>query len=341
MRIGIPCGLLYYSYYALWKSFFENLGCEVISSDNTNKRILDLGVKLCVDEACLPVKIYHGHIQDLIGKADAVFVPRIMSIAKNEYICPKFCGLPDMVRSSIPNMPLMIETTVNLRKSRRSLMDSVISAGSVVTKDKARIIEAYKKALEMQGRFESQIKISGDFEKSISYRKVKAEVKHNKDEKKMRIGLIGHPYNIYDDYANMDIRRKLISEGYHVITPEMVDENKINTNAAIMPKRHFWTFGRKILGAGLSFIKDRNVDGIIYLSSFGCGIDSLIEDYLERHIRRDGKIPYMKIVFDEHSGEAGVNTRLEAFLDMVKWRGDYESDISSYGGSLHGGQRFS
>ena len=53
----------------------------------------------------LPIKIFHGHVADLINKVDAIFVPRIISIAPREYICPKFLGLPDMIRNSISNLP--------------------------------------------------------------------------------------------------------------------------------------------------------------------------------------------------------------------------------------------
>lgn len=337
MKIGIPGGLLYYSYYILWKNFFENLGAQVITSGSTNKNILDSGVKLCVDEACLPVKIYHGHIQSLSDKVDAIFIPRIMSISRNEYICPKFCGLPDMIKNSIPEMPYMIDTIINLRKSQSTLIDSIMNAASIITKNRNRVLEAYKKALVEQMKFEKGMKMYGDFENAVKG----INTSPNMERGSSGIAILGHPYNIYDDYINMNIRKKLMAEGYTIITPEMIDETKINKYASTMSKRHFWTFGRKILGTGLSFVAEQNIDGIIYLSSFGCGIDSLIEDYLERYLRRDGKIPYMKITLDEHSGEAGVNTRLEAFIDMVKWRGEYESNISAYGRDVRSSQRLS
>jgi predicted nucleotide-binding protein (sugar kinase/HSP70/actin superfamily) len=335
MKIGIPKGLLYYSYYPLMKSFYEELGAEIVYSANTNKNILDYGVKLCVDEACLPVKIHHGHVKDLADKVDAVFVPRIMSISKNEYICPKFCGLPEMIKNSIPNLPFIIDTEVNLRKSKDSIYKSIIHAASIITRDRTKIMAAYSNALHSQLEFENKLKTSGDFD-SAAYGH---NYKNNTGTQK--IALLGHPYNIYDSFINMDIKSKLIKQGYQVITPEMIDEDRINRNANKMPKRHFWTFGRKIIGIGLSFIENHDIDGIIYLSSFGCGIDSLMEDYLERHIKRDGKIPYMKLTLDEHSGEAGLNTRLEAFIDMVKWREENEGNISTYGRNIRSSKKLS
>jgi len=335
MKIGIPSGLLYFSYYPLWKTFFEELGAQVVISGNTNKKILDDGVKLCVDEACLPVKIYHGHIKSLIDKVDTIFIPRIMSISRNEYICPKFCGLPDMVRNSIPNMPPIIDSIINLRKSEKSIIDSMIDAASLITHNRGKIMNAYKKAQHKQRLFDEKLSETGDFP-SAAQDKVCIPVNNKK-----KIGLIGHPYNVYDNFINMNIIKKLNDEGYSVLTIEMINPLVIEKKASIMPKRHFWTFGKKIIGAGLSFMDSNEVDGIIYLSSFACGIDSLMEDYLERQIRRDGRVPYMKITLDEHSGEAGLNTRLEAFLDMVRWREENESNFSSYGRSVCSGQRLS
>jgi predicted nucleotide-binding protein (sugar kinase/HSP70/actin superfamily) len=289
---------------------------------------MDYGVKLCVDEACLPVKIYHGHVESLKNKVDALFIPRIMSVKKNEYICPKFCGLPEMIKNSVPDLPHIVDTIVNLRKSQGQIVNSAMDGGSIITKDRKRIMKAYEDALKAQKIFEERIKETGSFEGSLRGEGNKA------GEKCRKIALIGHPYNVYDSYANMNIIKKLEKFGFSVITPEMVDEDRINRNAALIPKRHFWTFGRRVLGMGLSFIENHDVDGIIYLSSFGCGIDSLMEDYLERKIREDGKIPYMKLILDEHSGEAGTDTRIEAFIDMVSWREENEGNFSTYGRSM-------
>lgn len=328
MRIGIPGGLFYFKYYPLWKTFFEELGCEVISV-STNRRIMDSGVSLCVDEACLPVKIYHGHVDSLNGNVDAMFIPRIVSISRYEYICPKFCGLPEMIKNSIHVTSEIIDTTINLRQYRSSLLDSVMETGSFITHNRYSIMNAFKSALNVQSGFEERLKLWGDFNKALN-NNLKWEEPGNK-----RIAVIGHPYIIYDSYINMDILKKISCQGYSVITPQMVEREVIDRYASLLPKRHFWTLGRETLGAGLSFLDRSDIMGIIYVSSFCCGIDSLIEDYLERHIMRRGNMPYMKLVLDEHSGEAGFDTRLEAFLDMIRWREDNESHISSHGGSIY------
>ena len=77
MKIGIPKALYYYRYGALWAAFFRALGCEVVLSPDTNKDFLTQGSKLSIDEGCLSLKIYLGHVQWLLDRCDLVFVPRV------------------------------------------------------------------------------------------------------------------------------------------------------------------------------------------------------------------------------------------------------------------------
>ncbi|MCK4326758.1 hypothetical protein KAW55_08400, partial [bacterium] len=116
MKIGIPRSLLYYHYFPLWKSFFEELGLEVVLSSPTNKKILENGVKKAVDDACLPVKLYFGHVMELADKVDYIFVPRLVSVEEDAFTCPKIIGLPDMLRASLDKLPPLLDTCFDLKK---------------------------------------------------------------------------------------------------------------------------------------------------------------------------------------------------------------------------------
>lgn len=331
MRVGIPRGLLYYYYYPLWATFFETLGAEVIVSKKTNKWIVDNGVKNTVDEACLPVKVYHGHVIDLKDQVDFIFIPKIMSIYKNEYICPKFCGLPEMIRSSIKDLPSMIDTVIDFRKSKRKLSETVYEIGSYITKDRKKINFAFEEALKNHHAYKGQIKkglLPIDIEEGKNVCFEKKWTKHPK------IVLLGHPYNIYDKYLSMDIIKKLRKYEIQVMTQDSFDPKDIHEKAAMMDKKMFWSFGRKILGAALYAMEQEDIQGIIYLSSFGCGLDSVIADIAERRIRRDSQKPFILLTLDEHTGEAGIDTRIEAFVDMIKWREKDENNFSTYGKHL-------
>ncbi|MTI65398.1 MAG: hypothetical protein FH753_02230 [Firmicutes bacterium] len=329
-KVGIPQGLLFYEYYPLWKEFFSELGVEVLLSTKTNKKILDSGVSNCVDDACLPVKVFHGHVIDLKDKVDFLFVPKIISVKKREFECPKILGLPEMVSNTIKDLPPIIDPEINLWKSEKNISDSITELGKVFNVNKSKTKKAYKKACnkyyDVRRHLNSHvipidaIKIYNKLLKNTNFKK--------KD--RLNILLLGHPYNIYDEYISMNIIEKMVKQDINLITSDMVDTKKINYYSKKIPKRMFWTAGRRLIGSAYSLLEEEKVNGIIYVSSFGCGLDSILIDLVQRKASLKN-IPFTLLTIDEHTGEAGINTRIEAFIDMMKWRLNDENNISTHG----------
>ncbi|WP_228370455.1 acyl-CoA dehydratase activase-related protein [Gottschalkia acidurici] len=330
IKVGIPRGLMYYDYYPLWKEFFEELGAKVIVSSNTNKEILNKGVSSSVDEACLPVKVFHGHVEDLKNRVDYIFIPKIISVYKREYTCPKILGLPDMIKNSIEGLPEIIDVKIDLLKSKNNILISVLETGKYFTRNPLKIIRAYNNALKRYNNYKGLLQ-SGytPIEAFNLYKNSYNEEKIN-DENNLNIMVLGHPYNIYDNYINMDTINKLRDENINVLTPEMIEVEKSNHYCKMLPKRMFWTFGRRIVGSSFSVMYEKKVDGIVYISAFGCGLDSILEDMVRRKAN-ELNVPFTLLTIDEHSGQAGVNTRIEAFTDMIGWRVKNENNISTHG----------
>jgi predicted nucleotide-binding protein (sugar kinase/HSP70/actin superfamily) len=330
-KIGMPRGMLYYDYYPFWNEFFQELGLEVVVSPKTNKEILNEGVLSCVDEACLPVKVMHGHANYLKDKVDFLFIPKIMSIRKKEYCCPKILGLPEMIVNSVDGLPPVIDTVVNLKKSNLSINKSVFETGKYFSKNPYKVRKAYLRALESYEKYKALLNkgvIPMDAIKM--YNKAFKDITNHSIKHNMVIMVAGHPYNIYDEYINMNLISKLSNEKIKVLTPEMISEEKIIHYSNMLPKRMFWTYGRRIVGSAFSVIEERKIDGILYISSFGCGIDSILIDLVQRK-SKEKKVPFMLLTLDEQTGEAGINTRIEAFLDMMKWRNRDEDNVSTHG----------
>lgn len=320
LKVGIPRGMLYYDYYFLWERFFKNLGVEVITSPRTNKDILNGGVHTCVDEACLPVKVFHGHVNYLKDKVDYIFIPKFISIYNKEYCCPKHLGLPDMVKHSIEGLPKIIDTEINLQKSKKSLKKSILYTGKYFTRNTWEILKAFDDAYN---QFIEYID-------SMSLGVTPMETKSQIEDYKAQILLLGHSYNIYDEYINMNIANKLKKSKIKIITAEMIKEDTARYHTSKLSKRMFWTHGQRILGSAFSLIEGRIIDGIIYVSAFGCGLDSVLIDLVERKAK-EYRTPFTLLTIDEQTGEAGINTRVEAFLDMLEWRDRNENNISTYG----------
>lgn len=306
MIIGIPKGLLYFKYYPFVETFFKELGIEVITSCDTNKNILNDGVKYCVDEACLPIKVFHGHVAAIKDKCDLLFIPRIMRIDHKEYICPKFCGLPEMVVNSIPNMPQIIDYPI-YADSQDNLFKWAKSAGSMITNDRRKIKNAFDIALHVQEKFKCGI---------------------NDNNFHINIALVGHPYNIYDSFINMNLVKKLNNMNVGVITEEFVNKEHIEKEVKKLFKKPFWTFAKNSYGSTVYLTKNKSINGIIYISSFACGIDSVVIELIKEQTQ---DMPLLILKIDEQTGEAGFDTRIEAFVDMLGRRKHLENNISTLG----------
>lgn len=329
IRVGIPSSLFYFYYFPLWKTFFTDLGAEVICSPRTTRLTIDAGINTAVDETCLPIKVHLGHVRLLAAQnLDYLFAPRVVSIEAKSYICPKFMGIPDMIRACIPNTPELIDITVDLSRGDKEFSREVEQVGRLFTRHRGQIRDAYQhgceemdfcRALAKQGYTLSEVIDiwQGDF----------IQTDFSGD---IQVGLLGHGYSLYDDTLSLNLVNRLRNMGCRVILPEALAADVIEEEARTMPKRVFWTLGRKMVGSAFSMEKRADIDGIIYVACFGCGPDSFIGEIIERKVKNK---PFMLITIDEHTGEGGLVTRLEAFCDMLRRRRDlnHESNLSAHG----------
>ncbi|MBS4534574.1 hypothetical protein GOQ29_02980 [Clostridium sp. D2Q-14] len=333
LKIGIPRGMNYYDFFPIWYEFFSELGAEVLVSPKTNKDILNMGVLNCVDDACLPVKVFHGHTCSIKDKVDYIFIPRVISLEKREYECPKILGLPAMVENNINDLPEIIDMEINFRKNKNYFVKEIHKVATRITKNPIKIRKAYNTAMIEFYKYKDLLKAGLHCELAIkNYNNNNIDLinKNNNDNNRLNILLLGHPYNIYDDYVNMNVFAKLNKRKINVITPNMINDEYICKHVSNLSKRMFWTSGKKIVGSSFFLLEERKIDGIIFLSSFGCGLDSVLLDIVERK-SKEYKIPFNLITLDEHSGEAGINTRIEAFIDMLEWRFEDENYFSPHG----------
>lgn len=334
MKIGIPRALLYYIYFPFWKIFFEGLGHTVLVSARTNNRVLDKGVKHCVDDACLPVKLFHGHVMDLIGRADRILIPRLISVEPGEYICPKFIGLPEMIKHSVPGVTPLMVMDYNAHKHANRAYDGCRTIARELGASEALTERALRQAAAVQKQYEGQLRLG----KNPVHLLEKKSGRPSNQEEKGTIALIGHPYLLYDAHISMDIVQKLSARRYRALFPENIEPEAIERACRRLPKKLFWSYGKKLLGGGLHLLEQGSIQGMIFLTSFGCGIDSFITELLQRINQREAQLPYCTITLDEHSGHAGFDTRLEAFIDMMEWRRDNGHYLSPHGADVHAGQ---
>jgi predicted nucleotide-binding protein (sugar kinase/HSP70/actin superfamily) len=301
ISVGIPRGLLYYKYFPLWQTFLSELGLSTIVSPPTNKRILNLGTSAADNEICLPVKIFYGHVLELKDKVDALFIPRMVSVEKEAYTCPKFLGLPDLIGAVDESLPSILAPIFNAKLGLRQFYRNLFEFGSKFSRSTNRIWQAWRKAVKTQKKFEKDLikQARGVYE-----------------YQGLKIGIAGHPYNVHDKYVSFNLIKRLENQGAKVVTSENISKRIIEKEAKTLSKYLFWSYEKEVVGAVFYWLRQKVVDGVIYLLSFACGPDSLIQVLLENEAKRNN-VPLMPLVIDEHSGEAGLVTRIEAFVDML------------------------
>jgi len=331
-RVGIPRSLFYYYYYPLWKTFFYDLGAEVILSSKTSRITVDKGIEIAVDEICFPLKVYFGHVRELcLYNLDYLFAPRIVSVEPRSYICPKFMGIPDMIRASITDLPPLIDITVDLSNSDRGFKRDVIKTGKLFCRHVGKIRDAYEHG-QQELKFCKAIAAQGyTMSEAIDIWEGQDSTGKMGSYSDLQIGVLGHGYSLYDEAISMNIIGRLRDMGCRVVLPESLPVDEIEKEVSTMSKRVFWTLGRKMVGSGLYMEKNEDIDGIIYVACFGCGPDSFIGEIIERKVKDKA---FMLLVIDEHTGEGGLVTRLEAFCDMLKRKRrmhQIEDNISAYG----------
>lgn len=297
IKIGIPRAFLYYRNYILWKNFFERLNCHIVLSSESTKEILDIGTKYSIDESCLSSKIYLGHIASLIDKCDYVLVPRIENYGKKEKVCVKFNALYDIVKNLFPEQKIL---TYNIEKTKlKTEFIGFIKMGLIVNKNILKVIISYIIS-----------KIKEKKQEKINH--ITQERKLNND--KIKILIVSHPYNIYDKYISNNIIKYLDNNNIQIIYADKLDKKTAKEYSKELSNTLYWTYSKEIIGA-VNYYKEI-YDGIIFLTTFPCGVDSLVNELVLRKTTK----PTLNIIIDSQTSEIGLETRLESFIDILKER---------------------
>lgn len=319
MTIGIPRGMSFYHNYPFYYGFFTDLGIKIVLSDTTTKQTMTSGSALVVTETCLPIKVYIGHILNLIDKGiDKIFVPSIQSIAPKIYNCSKIRGLPDLVRNVVKKDFTMIEATLDKSEKNQGLYEFLAEmAKPFGITDMERIKKASKAGWRTYNNFHIMSKSGMSYKKAMNYAlQGKVFIENQTKEYPISIALISHGYNIFDERTSMKIFDKLEKMDVKVYSSLQLSNEQMDDGIKALGQEMYWANEREMTGAAGHYLKDTKIDGLITLTAFGCGPDSLMIERITRQAKRFNK-PLLNLTVDEQTGEAGFITRLEAFVDML------------------------
>lgn len=324
-RIGIPRALMFYRYFPLWKIFFEALGWKVIVSDGLGKR----GKIIYVEDSCLPMKLLVTHAMDLREKVDHLFVPRLLSLHRSYIMCPKFRGAPDIVRLATEGTLSILDETIDLRTREHSMLRSFINIGKRLGATDKEGKQALQKAERFFSGFQrgwedriNGLPLKDLFQFDLLPLPSRPPFQGGRDsasKESLRVAFVGHPYNLFDTDVNKDILAFARDLGMRIITPDGLSEREIDAQVSDLSKEIYWSSGREIVGSLFHFLSG-GVDGVVFLTSFKCGIDALLQEFIRRRLKVRGgpPLPFLILSLDEHSGREGLTTRLEAFKDVME-----------------------
>ncbi len=304
-KIGIPRALHTYELSPLWESFFSELGYEVVISDPTNDEIIHHGVEMMVADTCFPIKVSHGHVLNLLKKnVDYIFLPSIIDFEESDpqlkrtYNCPWSQALPYFVNSAIERKAYstqFLEPAISLRKDVQKALQIL---GEELGENPVRVRNAVKAARKAQSTFYQRLRTKG------------SEIMRRFSKRKAFI-LISRPYNGCDPGLNLNITEKMRELGMLAIPMDFLELDP-SLIAAEYPHM-YWGYGQKILAAAKR-IKETDNLYPIYITNFACGPDSFVSKYFAEEMDR----PTLELQIDEHSADAGIITRLEAFQDTIQ-----------------------
>ncbi len=317
--IGIPRAMSFYNNYPFYYGFFNDLGIKIVLSDVTTKQTMSEGAGLVVTETCLPIKVYVGHILNLIKKGVTnILVPSLQSIDEKIYNCSKIRGLPDLIRNVVKEPFNMIEATLDKSEKNQGLYEFLAECVKPYgITDKNVIKKASKAGWRCFNNFHVMTKSGMPYSKALSYAlQGKVVISDTSKEYPISIALVGHGYNIYDERVCMKITDKLEKMDVKVYTSLQLSSEQLDEGILALGNAKYWANEDEMTGTAGHYLKDAKIDGIITVTAFGCGPDSLMIERITRKAKQFNK-PLLNLTIDEQTGEAGFVTRLEAFVDML------------------------
>ena len=251
----------------------------------------DIWLKYSTDEMCLSLKNYIGHVTYLKDKCDYILIPRIDNYGNYNQTCTNFLAMYDYI-NNVLNINTLNYNINKKETERQGLIDIAIKLGI----SKKRASTSYEVALI----------------KSNKIKKARRIINNNKlDSNKIKILFVSHSYNTYDEFIGIPIIKILENMNVEIIFSDQFDSNLSNDKVNILSKNLYWKYSREMLG---SIILSKNkIDGIIFLTAFPCGLDSLANELVMRKIN----IPFLNLVIDDLDSLSGIETRIESFIDIL------------------------
>jgi predicted CoA-substrate-specific enzyme activase len=306
--VGINLSFHTYNLFPLYSHFFGELGFRTIISDDIDEE----GLEREATSFCYPAQQSLGTFQNLLNKnPDRLFVPSILEMRTDHEPEPRLdfnctcvfvSGEMMYLRQAFKDKNIadkLISPNLNFAAGFEKEEEKFIEiAGKLGIKDKSFAENAYKKAIEQQVKCQESVFRMG--EEFLDW------LDANPD--KFAMVIVGRAYNSFTGLANKGIPLKFASRGVHVVPYDIFDyrDEPVDENM-------FWEGGKKILKAAQIISRHPRLFAT-FISNFSCGPDSMIIPQFRKIM---GNKPSLTLELDGHTADAGINTRIDAALDII------------------------
>ncbi len=309
VSVGINRSFHTHTIFPLYYNFFTSLGIKVVLSDDVEEDARQRELT----SFCYPCQLSIGLFQNLLNKKpDYYFVPQVLEMYVEDAAYHRLdfnssCAFvgeePLFLRQAFKDYRLngqFIMPVLNFANGYGSQEEKfLLIADQIGIKDKAKIKEAYNFAVRMQQEYHKEMFSMGE--------EFLEMLKENPDA--LGMVLIGRPYNSYTHFANKGIPQKFASRGVYVLPFDMFDYRNETVD-----EDQFWEGSKKILKAA-KIIKPHPQLYATYISNFSCAPDSMTIPQFRTIM---GDKPSLTLELDGHTADAGINTRIDAALDIIQ-----------------------
>ncbi len=314
LTVGINRSFLVNTYYPLYSHFFSALGVQPVLAS----ACLPEGRDRRSAPFCYPAELAHGFFSDLIenhGKPDFIFLPHFKSVPalnglRYSYVCPLVQGETFYLQTAFrreleelkANGTRILNPCLDMSRGIRGARASMLEAAGQMGFSRARASRAFDLAAGQMQACRTEMLRRGSA--------ILAELAQNPEQ--CAVVILGRPYNSLAEEAHMGIPRKLATRGILVLPMDFLETDGLPTG-----KRMYWGMGQRILAA-THLIRNNPQLFPVYITNFSCGPDSFLLGYFRQIM---GDKPSLTLELDSHTADAGLETRIEAFWDIVRaWR---------------------
>ena len=288
-------------------------------SPPTGRNIVEQGVRLSPSELCLPVKAFLGHVAWLKDRVDALFLPRIVCtrVAHDWFFgCPKAIALPDLTRAVFDFLPVVVEPILDGRigSDEKSFRAAVSGMGR-----QADVRNAYANARAAALAATERTREQGSPLHMFCQQATKdGGPETGNGRSVVRIGVVGHSYLLFDAGLSLGVLDRVRETGARpvvVFPTESEVKSESHHDVALN-----WYYELELLAAARQLLEVQKVDGLLLVASFACGTGAVTNELIQREAVHRHRTPTILVLLDEHSGEAGLVTRVESFVDLLRLR---------------------